>query len=226
MRTRAPRQAPHSFKTSDLISWLHDAANLIRNLDSSTQMLASPDLDRATRRRVHRSATRALSMLKSMFPNFQRPLRMRRLTTACDLNQAVRASVELLQHKAQRAAVRLEITALAKTSVVNGDPTAYQRTVYNLLLNGVEATAPGGRVTVQTISKRGMVSLVVSDSGVGIPLAAQRKMFTRPTSTKARGSGRGLMVVAATVAASGGTIKIDSEPGKGTTVTLEFPSRE
>lgn len=225
MPSRPEPERTSGFETPDLISWLHDAANLIRNIDLCTHLLASPDLDPLTRRRAHQSALRTIAVLKDMFPSLRRPLQRRKARQAvCEIHEAIASSVEVLQQRAQLAKVTIETVPAAELLFVSGDRGAYQRLIYNLILNALQASSRGGRVTVMASSVEGRVVLVIADTGTGVPRSVRRRLFKEPVSTKRQGSGRGLMHAAATVATLRGTIAIDSRFGKGTRVILTFPA--
>jgi len=72
--------------------------------------------------------------------------------------------------------------------------------------------------------KNGKVYITILDTGVGIPNEVKAKLFTPMFTTKAKGQGLGLAVVKRLVEAQGGTIKFESELGKGTKFTIELPA--
>jgi signal transduction histidine kinase len=104
--------------------------------------------------------------------------------------------------------------------LAKGDEVAYKRAIHDLILNGLEASAPGGRVTLKTSQWRGRAR--------GCRRRV-RHVASRPPSlvqttdhNEAGGSGRGLMLAAATAATHGGSIAVESKLGKGTIVTLRL----
>ena len=90
------------------------------------------------------------------------------------------------------------------------DPDRIQQLLLNLVDNAVKFTPSGGIVTLSLVAQHGSAAIEVSDSGVGIPLEAQRSIFERfyrvEESRTTRGSGLGLAICAWIVAAHGGTI--------------------
>jgi two-component system, sporulation sensor kinase B len=213
------------FNTPDLISWLHDAANLIRNIDLCTHLLASPDLDARTRRRIHQSAVRTIAVLKDMFPSLRRPARRGQRVAVCELGEAVDSCIDLLRPQARIAKVSIEVVRAPDLLFVAGERGTYQRLVQNLVLNALAASASGGHVTVKLKGMDSNAILVVADNGSGMPLSVRRRLFKEPITTKPKGSGRGLLHAAATVATLGGTIAVASRLRKGTMITLRFPLR-
>jgi two-component system phosphate regulon sensor histidine kinase PhoR len=112
----------------------------------------------------------------------------------------------------------------------------------NLVENSIKFTPAGGSVTVsvsvgpsngQSDASGHAVTLSVADTGIGIPAEHLDRVFERFYQVDAarsgiagRGTGLGLAIVKHAVAALGGTVRIDSTPGKGTTVTCTLPQRE
>lgn len=110
------------------------------------------------------------------------------------------------------------------TPPVVGDPRRIEQAVANLLSNAVEAMPGGGVLTVACgPSPDGGVFLSVSDTGVGIPPERLEEVVRPFYSTKPRGTGLGLALVGRIVAAHGGELEIDTDPGEGTTVRIVFP---
>jgi len=114
-------------------------------------------------------------------------------------------------------------------AIVRGDPARLRQVFYNLLDNAIKYTPGGGRVEVVTETRDSTVRLSVRDTGVGISPEHQPHVFERfyrvdkARSRSEGGSGLGLSIAQAIVAAHGGTIAIQSEPGSGTTCTVTLP---
>jgi len=110
-----------------------------------------------------------------------------------------------------------------------GDEIKLKQVFVNLLSNAVKFTPPGGAVTFSGIARDGGVSFSVADTGIGIAaedLARVFEPFVQADSTLSRvhsGTGLGLPLVKAITELHGGRVALDSEPGKGTIVSLHFP---
>jgi len=100
---------------------------------------------------------------------------------------------------------------------------ALGRVYRNLVLNAIQATAPGGLITVQTAAEKDRVIVRVIDTGCGIPPDRLTAIFEDFVTTKRRGLGLGLAISRKIVDQLGGRIAVASEVGKGTTFTLDFP---
>ncbi len=105
------------------------------------------------------------------------------------------------------------------------DPTAIRRVIENLILNAIEATPGGGSVEVSArMQDAGRMVISVKDTGAGFDPEYVRINLFRPfRSTKKGGLGIGLMLCKSLIEAHGGTISIDTEPGRGATVTASVP---
>ncbi len=94
----------------------------------------------------------------------------------------------------------------------------------NLVLNAGEATPSAGSITVRTARGDGAVDLSVVDDGKGIPRSfLEKELFLPFRTTKSNGLGIGLFQSKKILEAHGGTLRVESEEGKGTTVTARFP---
>ena len=100
---------------------------------------------------------------------------------------------------------------------------ALGRVYRNLILNAIQATAPGGLIAVATEIARGPGAGAGHDTGCGIPADRLAAIFEDFVTTKRRGLGLGLAISKKIVEQLGGQITVASEVGKGTTFVLEFP---
>jgi signal transduction histidine kinase len=100
---------------------------------------------------------------------------------------------------------------------------ALGRVYRNLLINAIQATAPGGNVGIATEATAERVRVRVYDTGCGIAPDRIAAIFDDFVTTKRRGLGLGLAISKKIVEQLGGQISVSSEVGKGTTFVLEFP---
>ena len=126
--------------------------------------------------------------------------------------------------------IRLTVRVPGVVSRVFMDPSQLERTILNLVLNARDALPTGGTIDIEVRDTQdsnesaAQVAIVVSDTGIGMD-ATTREQACRPLfSTKGPdGTGLGLSIVEQIVTRAGGTLRIDSELGKGTQVHLYFP---
>ena len=97
--------------------------------------------------------------------------------------------------------------------------------VINLVMNALDAMPDGGSLRVGVSPHDGLARLTIADSGLGIPRDVVDKIFDPFFTTKefGKGTGLGLTVVKGIIEEHLGTIAVESEPGKGTTFTIDLP---
>jgi len=112
------------------------------------------------------------------------------------------------------------------------DPGQLEQVLVNLVVNARDAMPAGGRLTVSTRLRNGeagsAVQLVVGDTGVGMTEEVRAHLFEPFFTTKERGKGTGLglATVYGIVTRAGGSVQVDSEPGRGTTFTITLPATD
>ncbi len=104
------------------------------------------------------------------------------------------------------------------------DAAQMTQAVLNLLQNALDATEPGGSITLAGAGTASTLSISVADTGCGIPDGEREKIFNLYFSTKQNGTGLGLALVHQIVAQHSGTIDVKSSLGKGTIITIDLPS--
>ncbi|MDR0990212.1 MAG: hypothetical protein LBL92_02445 [Propionibacteriaceae bacterium] len=109
-------------------------------------------------------------------------------------------------------------------------PTLLSELVHNLVDNAIKYNRPGGLVTVTTSHQDQLVTLVVADNGIGIPAGSVARVFERfyrgdeSRSKATGGTGLGLAIVKHIALAHRADISLDSQEGRGTTITVRFPA--
>ncbi len=150
----------------------------------------------------------------------------------CNVNQAVEEALRLEQQSLSVARVTAVRHYDPELPRVAGDPDRLLQVFLNLIRNGAQAMAgTGGELEVRTRFERvapqcgGRAAAVaeIIDRGAGIPAAVQRQLFTPFFTTKDRGTGLGLPISLRIVEEHGGTMEVQSQVGKGTTVRVLLP---
>lgn len=152
------------------------------------------------------------------------------------LNREPVAMPALLERAAQsyrpladKQGIRLTIEAEKALPVVQADPERLARVLGNLISNSLRFTPEGGEIALKAQANGGsQMKLTVSDNGQGIAPEALPYVFDRlyradPARSRGEESGLGLAIARSIVEAHGGRISAESEPGKGTTMTIVLP---
>jgi signal transduction histidine kinase len=109
---------------------------------------------------------------------------------------------------------------------VSWDFDKMKQVFQNLIQNSLDASPPGGKIIVTAQkSEHDRIEITVSDSGSGIPLEVQPKIFNLYFTTKASGTGIGLSIVQQIIGQHQGVIALESQEGKGTRFILNIPAR-
>jgi signal transduction histidine kinase len=137
----------------------------------------------------------------------------------------------MVRDQCARADLRLDIIRPDRAAVVDGEPAKLRQIVVNLLANAIKFTEPGGAVWLQ-VRSGAVAEISVGDTGIGMTaeeVHIAMTPFGQVESWLARrhsGTGLGLPLTKALVELHGGSMAIDSTPGKGTVVTVTLPLAE
>jgi signal transduction histidine kinase len=146
-----------------------------------------------------------------------------------DIRACVEAAAEGIRDRVAEAKIRLDIVAPPDIGGFVADEKRVRQVLFNLLSNAVGFSEPGGTVRLVCTRDAQAVTFTVKDEGRGIPPDEMAAVFdrfvSRPRGSRHRGAGLGLTIVKSFVELHGGTVSIDSAPGRGTTVSCRFPLR-
>jgi signal transduction histidine kinase len=204
---------------------VHDLAHPIQNIGNNCKLILKMYDDpeyRVTFRRMVDREFAAIKRLLEDLRNLGRPIPLERFPV--DVNRSLTEAAERMALLAEQSGVSLIVALGDDPITIEGDLFALGRVYRNLLLNGVQATAPGGSITIASTSASGMVQIRVTDTGCGIAPERLGAIFDDYTTTKRRGLGLGLAISKKIVEQLHGTIEVESEVGRGTTFTLSFPA--
>lgn len=186
----------------------------------------------AERRQTVESSMAYLETLATSYQRLSPPPARR----DCDLNALISDVV-----RAAQGHDRVEVvTNLSNVPRVLGDPVAFRRILENLIANAIDSVSPNpGRITVSTqllaapatagsseITREHeppAVRVTVADTGRGMSAEEARRIFEAFYTTKEHGTGLGLSIVRRLVMDFNGAIDVDTEPGKGTRISIDIP---
>jgi two-component system, sporulation sensor kinase E len=131
--------------------------------------------------------------------------------------------IETFRDEAEKKGIEIETIYSDKDIKITGDKFSLERLFKNIIRNAIEAIPGGGTLSIYITSKSQAVEIRFKDTGHGIPADKINGLFTEFTTTKGDGIGLGLAISKRIIEAHNGTISIESEVGKGTTVRITLP---
>jgi signal transduction histidine kinase len=152
------------------------------------------------------------------------------LTTLVSMTELVDSTLAGFQVIAQKSDLELHGQVTSHVPPVRGDPEQLRKAVDNLIANALKFTPAGGRVMVSLSHASSDVILEIVDTGIGIPDEHLERIFDRfyqvdgTTRRRYGGCGLGLALVKEIVEAHGGSVIVESQPGKGSTFTVRLPA--
>jgi two-component system phosphate regulon sensor histidine kinase PhoR len=222
-----------------LYSVAHELRGPLAVLDSALEILDTElgDLSAGELDRLIRSATRSATRLRGLMDDLLNAgsiqtgrflIHPRPVALSAIMAEAIEAAEPLVRER--RVSIERSLPASALT--VRADPGHASRVLLNLLSNAIKYSPAGGCVRVTAEPAGEMARIAVQDRGPGIPSEQQAHLFERFYRVRSRaetpGIGLGLAIAKGIVEAHGGTIGVESEPGRGTTVwfTLQHAGSE
>jgi signal transduction histidine kinase len=144
-----------------------------------------------------------------------------------DIRQTMHAAVEGVQDRLVKDELALDMRVPPDAGSFVADEKRVRQVLFNLLANAVSFSPPGGAITLTAERRSDAVVFSVTDRGPGIPHDVKDRVFnwfeTHPLGSQHRGTGLGLSLVRSFVELHGGSVSLDSDIGRGTTVTCVFP---
>lgn len=202
---------------------VHDLSHPIQNIGNSCKLIQKMYDDLEYRDTFKRTVDREMVVIKRVLEdlrNVARPIPLERFPIEVD--RSVAEVVESMQQLAGTAGLTLRAELGAPEMFIEGDLFALGRVYRNLIVNAIQATAPGGLVAVETEVLGDRVQIRVRDTGCGIPPDRLTHVFDDYMTTKRRGLGLGLAIARKIVEQLGGRISVTSDVGTGTTFALLF----
>jgi PAS domain S-box-containing protein len=186
---------------------------------------APPDFpDRKKLETIVREASRCRDIVRGLL-DFARPVEGGHFEA--DLNAILQAALDLVRTQPVFREIGVDVDLSPVPVRVACNASQIQQAFTNLLVNAAEAISGGGRVTVKSWhdGERSQAAASIRDTGCGIPPESLGQIFEPFFTTKqgGHGTGLGLAIVYGIIERHGGTIKVDSRPGGGTTFTVWLP---
>jgi len=144
------------------------------------------------------------------------------------LDEVVRDATDLFEFVAQEKSMAV-VTELSPNLTVRADRNRLRQVLVNLLDNAIKYSAPGGRVEISADARADEVLITVKDTGAGIPAEEIPRIWERlyrgDKSRSQRGLGLGLSLVRAIIKAHGGSMKVQSTVGEGSSFVMHLPKQ-
>ena len=216
----------------EVVQLVHDLRNQLMVMALCVDAIQDGEPHRQADRlgELQHAGERAVLLINALLTDERRQAPAR---THVDVNQVVRATAATLA-LLQDDGIRLQLDLQAEPLAVLAARGALERVLLNLVLNAFDAMPDGGVLTIETaIAHAGQpvegmppgryAHLTVRDTGCGMTAEVKERIFDTFFTTKKHGTGLGLRSVAFTVQELRGRISVESEPGRGTSVTVMFP---
>ena len=144
-----------------------------------------------------------------------------------DIRRCMEAAAEGIRDRLVKDAITLDIRAPSNLGSFLADERRLRQVFFNLLSNATGFSPPGGTVTLSADRQEDCIVFEVTDNGPGIPAEMKDRVFgwfeSHSLGSQHRGAGLGLSLVRSFVELHGGSVRLDSTPGRGTTVICRFP---
>jgi signal transduction histidine kinase len=164
---------------------------------------------------------RRVNEIINQFLTLARPFQIDlRLSSLEDL---LKSLVTLFQGEASSQKIQIQTEIDSNLPLLQMDPERLTQALINIMKNAMQAMPGGGSLRIGTKSFKDRVEVTLSDTGPGIPPDQMEKIFNYYYTTKEDGVGLGLPIAHRIIEAHGGQLKLESQPGAGTKVTITLP---
>ena len=203
----------------------HDFNNVLNTITQATALLQSrtgnSEEERLYLAMIDNSARRGAEIIKRVREYIRGGSGE---TALLDVRQLMQDALELTWPMWRGLSGLSVINQFQPVSPVRANAADLRRVFTNLLVNAIQAMPQGGQLTLRCEEHGGKVLASVQDTGSGIPSEQQKKVFLPYFTTKPTGTGLGLSTAQKMLLAQHGNISFHSEPGKGSTFTVELPA--
>jgi signal transduction histidine kinase len=203
---------------------VHDLKHPIKSIENSSKLLRKMYDHPHYRETFHKTVNREFSSINRFLDdlhNLTHPIPLKPISL--NIHKVIDEALEGYRLQAERKGVRIHRQFQGDSFRISADRFAMERVFKNLILNAIEAMPRGGDLVLKTRSDGQCVEIDVEDTGCGIPKDRRERIFEDYVTTKRKGLGLGLAISKKIVQDLNGTIKVESEWGKGSTFMLKFP---
>ncbi len=207
----------------------HEIRNPLSSISLNAELLEDEIMERSTLQAEEiETILKAIhAEIKRLFEITEDYLQFARLPKpdfdAADINDIFKSLMDFYKEELNSKRLKLKKNLYPDKLIALVDENQLRRALLNLLRNATEASRPGGEIVAETLSKDGNIEIVIGDTGRGVPEDKLDKIFEPFYSTKEMGTGLGLPLTQQIVSEHNGTIRCESEAGKGTRFIISLP---
>lgn len=210
----------------------HEIGNPLNSLNIHLQLIGRelsvlPEGEQKNLRELLAVTQKEVQRLDGIITQFLRAIRPAppKLETA-HVREIVQETLDFLKHEIHDRDVLVEVEIADDLPAIPLDRLQIRQAFFNIIRNAIQAMTNGGLLKIQARATERFLAIAFRDTGPGIAPERLANMFEPYSTTKAEGSGLGLMIVQRIVRDHGGQIEIHSEPHAGTTFTIFLPREE
>jgi two-component system, sporulation sensor kinase E len=210
----------------------HEIGNPLNSLNIHLQLMQRelkhlPDEDRENLTELLQVASQEVERLDHIIHQFLRAVRPTQpQREPSEIKTLLKESLQILRQEIGDRGVLIAEEYADDLPSVQVDRGQIKQAFFNVTKNAMEAMSQGGILKISAFSEGPLVGIAFKDTGSGISPEQLGSIFDAYHTTKATGSGLGLMIVQRIIREHGGQIEVDSAPGKGTTIILYLPTEE
>lgn len=220
-------------KTADRLSAIsrltggvaHEVKNplnaMLMHVELAKMKLSHGDYDIQPQMEVISSEILRLDRVVKTFLDFTRPVALNLIEAP--LATFISDIADLARPQAEAAGIELVVQQKIEPVSVTVDADLLKQALLNIVVNAIEAMPQGGELRIESGVKGDQAEIRISDTGAGIPPEVRDNIYNLYFTTKPQGSGIGLAMTFRIVQLHDGRINFSSEPGKGTSFTVELP---
>lgn len=202
----------------------HEIKNPLAGIGAAIQVLSQSIAKDDPQREIFDEIIKQIERLNKTikdFLNYARPYEPH--MSMCDITDIAKKGIFLIRKQAENQKVTIEEDYRYNIPQMLIDPEQVQQVMVNIMLNAVQAMPDGGRLIISAKADPMFVELSIADTGKGIPKDNIEKIFTPFYTTKHQGTGLGLSISSRIIEKHNGSIRVESEVGRGTTFRIRLP---
>jgi two-component system NtrC family sensor kinase len=209
------------------MSLAHEINNPLQAIQNCLHLvleLPLPEERRSDYLKMAREEVERLSILVQSMLDFYRPSRASQQTA--DVRAVLERDLALADQKLRSNQVKTSLHCPAESPIVQAPADQLGQVCLNLIMNAAEAMEQGGTLQIEVEPIDQMIEVRFRDTGAGIPPEVLAHIFEPFYTTKEEGTGLGLAISYTLIEQQGGTMRVESEVGRGTLFTIQLPQAD